>query len=639
MSRFIDCINIKNYRGFKEEQIMELSENGHITFLIGCNNTGKSLITRLLSMLPKKLKKINKCYEISEINDTDFHMFNTDENIELKFIVNKEYITNNEEIFGDNDEYATWINKFDKIILNIYFYKMEDKFEMDLKISENVQCTQYDNDLTDKYEIEINDLVRMSELIYLEVVKNILVFDSIRSFDRIGYKNRISGSEIIEWLSDNKDYAKKQRSKQKVLEWIKERFNLDAPLSVEPSVDKKELNFVFDGQLKLNSSEVGTGYTMLYILLMEICRQSKKIIVIDEVESHLQPGIIIALMDIIQEQSDTQFIISTHAPTVIGASRENDYLYKFLKTKSICEFEGFFRSNNDGSKSAKILREVYNDLGVIPANILLSNCIIWVEGPSEIFWIRAWLREYLNFLKENGTNLVLVEGLHYSILMTGGSNISHLSFEEGEKKIDSIEENEMLRVLRVNPNPFVIIDSDDMKIGSRKYNRTVRIAKEINSQNILNNQMYSDERFKDKIFDNENKVVGNLYEIPNFWIMKCKELENYCHPDIIKRFYTGRASTPASKITGIDRCTNWDVFSTSEGAGRILTTRGVANIEKASGTIKHKDELARFVYNNLKLDHFKDDVDGIEKVNIDMLKDLKYNLDKLITYIRFINNI
>lgn len=639
MNRFVDCIYIKNYRGFKEEQIMELSENGHITFLIGCNNTGKSLITRLLSMLPKELKKNNKCYEIMEINDTDFHMFNTGEDIELKFIINKSCIMNSVDIFGNRDEYATWINKFDKIVLNIYFSKTEDSFKMELAISEDIQTTKYDNLLTSKYEIDANDLISISEILYSEIVKNILVFDSIRSFDRIGYKNRISGNEIIEWLIDNKDYAKKQTSKQDVLTWIRDKFNLDVPLSVEPSIDRKELNFVFDGQLKLNSSEVGTGYTMLYILLMEISRNSKKIIVIDEIESHLQPGIIRALMDIIQEQSNTQFIISTHAPTVISSSRENDYLYKFIKTKSECKFEGFFRNNNDGSKSAKILREVYNDLGVLPANVLLSNCIIWVEGPSEIFWIRAWLREYLHFIKENGTNLTLVEGLHYSILMTGGSNISHLSFEEGEKNIDSIEEEEMLRVLRVNPNPFVIIDSDNMKVGSEKYNRTVRIGKEINSQNRLNSKMYIDERFKDKIFHNDNDVATNLNDIPNFWIMEGKELENYCHPDIIKQFYTRRCSAPASKITGVDTCINWDVFSTTQGTGRILTDRGVTNIEKPSGTIKHKDELARFVYNNLKVDHFRDDVDGMEKVNADMLKDLKSNLHKLIKYITYINNI
>lgn len=639
MNKFIDCIYIKNYRGFKEEQIMELSENGHITFLIGCNNTGKSLITRLLSMLPKELKKINQCYEITEINDTDFHMFNTSEDIELKFIINKSYIMSNVIIFGNRDEYATWINKFDKIVLNIYFSKTEDSFKMELAISEDFQTTKYDNPLTSKYDIDVNDLISISEILYFEIVKNVLVFDSIRSFDRIGYKNRISGNEIIEWLTDSKDYAKKQMSKQDVLTWIRDRFNLDVPLSVEPSMDKKELNFVFDGQLKLNSSEVGTGYTMLYILLMEISRNSKRIIVIDEIESHLQPGIIRALMDIIQEQSDTQFIISTHAPTVISASRESDYLYKFIKTKSACKFEGFFRNYNDGSKSAKILREVYNDLGVIPANILLSNCIIWVEGPSEVFWIRAWLREYLNFIKEDGTNLTLVEGLHYSILMTGGSNISHLSFKESEEKIDSIEEEEMLRVLRVNPNPFVIIDSDNMKVGTGKYNRTVRIAKEINCQNLLNSQMYSDEKFKDKIFHNDEDVGKNLNSIPNFWIMKGKELENYCHPDIIKSFYTGRASASASKITGVDKCTNWDVFSTTQGVGGTLSDRGVTNVDKPSGTIRHKDELARFVYNNLKADHFRDKVDGMEKANADMLKDLKSNLDKLIAYIRCINNI
>ena len=38
-----------------------------------------------------------------------------------------------------------------------------------------------------------------------------------------------------------------------------------------------------------------------------------------------------------------------------------------------------------------------------------------------------------------------------SILMTGGSNIAHYGFQEGEVPVDLIEEEELLKVLKLIP--------------------------------------------------------------------------------------------------------------------------------------------------------------------------------------------
>ena len=110
-----------------------------------------------------------------------------------------------------------------------------------------------------------------------------------------------------------------------------------------------------------------------------------------------------------------------------------------------------------------------NDLGVIPGDALLCNVVVWVEGPSEMFWIRSWLKHYLPLYKKNHKVGNLIEGLHYTILMTGGSNISHLSFNEDEIPIEHIEEDNLLKVLKVNPNPFVIVDSDNASHTSKNF--------------------------------------------------------------------------------------------------------------------------------------------------------------------------
>ncbi|MCU5720802.1 hypothetical protein OCB01_09950 [Bacillus cereus] len=216
--------------------------------------------------------------------------------------------------------------------------------------------------------------------------------------------------------------------------------------------------------------------------------------------------------------------------------------------------------------------------------------------------------------------------------MTGGSNISHLSFDEDEIPLEQIEEDNLLKVLKVNPNPFVIVDSDNASHTSKKFLRLIRIATELNKINLLN------EKFKETHIA-EEITKDNYFEVTNLWVLKGKELENYCHPQLLKDFYTGRAAYSASKIKGAQDCVKWDVFSNSQGTGEILKSRGITNISKASGTIIHKNELARFVFNNFNESHFHEKPKGILSPNKGMLEDLKFNLDKMLGYIFEINDI
>ena len=65
--------------------------------------------------------------------------------------------------------------------------------------------------------------------------------------------------------------------RQKVRVWLKNFFNLDEPVSVKADKETKRLIFTFD-DMEFSSDEVGTGYTMLYILLAEIVRNKKNLL-------------------------------------------------------------------------------------------------------------------------------------------------------------------------------------------------------------------------------------------------------------------------------------------------------------------------------------------------------------------------
>ncbi|PFS47132.1 ATP-dependent nuclease [Bacillus cereus] len=635
MSKIINDIFLTNYRGFKEECKLSLTEANNITFLVGPNNSGKSLITRVFSVFKHTLEPQQKNYfSVKDFRDNDYFLLNIEEPVQIKLSINIEAFQDRKEI-----EFIK-LKRVQSINLCIEIRKLQENFYGCVFISreedrthcynEEKKCFEFlpGNKLSEDLGMDKNQTEEFCKMLYSEIQNRILVFDSIRSFDREQSDFYRNGSELIEWLTENKHVAQITRARKTVRKWLRECFNLDDPSAVKVDSQKKQLIFTFE-DLELSSSEIGTGYTMLYILLMEIVRNNKDLVIIDEIESHLQPGLIRVLIKIIRNHGNSQYLIATHSATVMESASENDILYRFNKKDGICTFQNFFRNAPEGMK---MFREVCNELGVIPGDALLCNVVIWVEGPSEVFWMRTWLKNYFEiYKKDKRIKRNLIEGLHYTILMTGGSNISHYSFEEKETPLEMIEEDHMLKVLKVNPNPFVMIDSDAADKSSAKYKRMMRIANELNEVNKLHPK-FSHSAYKEVIEE-------NLFNISNLWLLKGRELENYAHPQLIKDFYTNRAEHPKSKITGAKECSNWDVFDSKYGSGKILEGRGITNIAAKSGTIAQKNDFSRFIFHNFKPIHFELKPNGIEQPNEEMIKDLTGNLDKLISYILAVNEI
>jgi putative ATP-dependent endonuclease of OLD family len=89
---------------------------------------------------------------------------------------------------------------------------------------------------------------------------------------------------------------------------------------------------------------------------------------------------------------------------------------------------------------------ILEDLDVRASDLLQANAVIWVEGPSD--------RTYVNHFISLWTDGVLREGLHYQCVFYGGSLRAHLS------ATDPDEADTYLKVLRVNRNAAILMDSD-----------------------------------------------------------------------------------------------------------------------------------------------------------------------------------
>lgn len=268
----------------------------------------------------------------------------------------------------------------------------------------------------------------------------------------------LSGKSLIELLAsyqhpeDGRDH---ERVKFDHIEkFVRKLLHLpEATLEVTHSKDKIMLT---NNGLRLPLASYGTGVHELVILVTAVLSIENAICCIEEPEIHLHPRLQREFIDFISSETANQYLISTHSPTFINALNSNDNLQVFH-----LQLENGATIGGPISKDSESLTALH-DLGMKASDILQSNCILWVEGPSDRIYLKRWIE-----LLAPG----LVEGRDYSVMFYGGRLLSHISADR-EKVPD-----EFLHILAINQNAVVVMDSDCKQEGDN-INETKRRVKE-----------------------------------------------------------------------------------------------------------------------------------------------------------------
>lgn len=253
-----------------------------------------------------------------------------------------------------------------------------------------------------------------------------------------------------------------------------------------------------NGKIALSNS--GSGLRTILLVLIKLFLEpkangfgkQKNIYIFEELENNLHPAIQRNLFNYLFEwikNHDDIIFLTTHSNIPLNMSYGNSdvsitHLKKDLKTgELITEIGGSFLNNND----------ILNDLGVKASDILQSNSIIWVEGPSDRVYINKWIE-----LESKGA---LKENIHYQIIFYGGRLLSQLSGDIDE------DVNNLIQLFRANRNSIIVMDSDRTSKG-KKINKTKQRIKEE--------------------FEKQNSIA---------WITKGKEIENYLSKSTLKKAY------------------------------------------------------------------------------------------------------
>ena len=557
MSR-LQSLKIKNYKHIGDSYIgFDKLEN--LNILVGQNNIGKSTLLQSIEMIISE-NPINR----DILSETT---------IEFAFCPNENEIKNvfNENSFGGmiNSNHFAFGKKYIGRYMSFEYKPRRAIGEEQIKLS-NIAGTS-------KEEFDINTRIeKFTELAHYFIFNHIRTLNVIKlSADRNLLPELQNGDRTISEDGSGatnllRQYLNVANLPNEIVEHdilealnqiMKPESHFDRIMCQEiesnkDSNSKWEILLVNENG-KISISNSGSGLRTILLVLIKLFLETREysryssepilnstVFIFEELENNLHPEIQRNLFEFLYQwvqKYNSQIFLTTHSTVPINmfSGRDNVTLTHIKKEDN--------RITTNSALSFIENKDILMNLGVRASDILQSNAVIWVEGPSDRIYINKWIELY-----SKGT---LKENIHYQILFYGGRLLSHLT-----GKVD--ESNELIQLFRANLHSIIVIDSDKTDSKKRINQTKLRIKKE-----FMQNQA----------------IV---------WITQGKEIENYLSRNIFNKVY--KVNKQIGQYEKIDDFLNEN--SRKKNIGKYYVTN------KASESISIAKEMTREDINILDLE-------------------------------------
>lgn len=500
---------------FKSYDRFEIDMNHNINVLIGRNNSGKSSIIDVL----------NICNDIHLLENAIYNRTKIDLEINLEeqdLVVAFNKMSSEGSIGRERWEYAeNFIGKNILVELNIErsFSDRSIKFNNVLSknndfYSEEVGISGSWNRLCKNIKNPINE----RKIIKLAAERDIYIEEDCEDSIDCDVNGRGATNMIHKFINssslDSKKVEVELLNALNVIMWPDSEFTDIVVQQVKENNKIFWEIFLEENNIRIPLSKCGSGLKTIILVLIKLLLiptisnidESKIIYAFEELENnlhpHLQRNLFNFIIDWVEEKGSTLFI-TTHSNVAINifANLDSAQLIHVSKQNGISRAESININKN----------HILNDLGNLASDILQSNGIIWVEGPSDRMYINKWIE----IISEGK----LKEHIHYQIMFYGGRLLSHLSLADRDD--ENCENDDLINLMLMNRNSIVVIDSDKRN-PDKEINATKKRLKE------------------------ECKKYDSIC-----WITEGKEIENYVPKSVIDEVFSLESNTEFGKYMTI----------------------------------------------------------------------------------------
>ncbi len=417
MAVFLTGYGNKNFRSFGDNGVL-LSDLTDINVIIGENNGGKTNVLRTL-----EIWEASRRGSPISIQATDYYENDTANRIEFEFVVPREMLETLDPLLSEDNS-----RPFVKFVLAGENYTVIDSFVRHADpealreyCNGHIHSSSSDND-TNIQSVEGQPGFRelLNRVPQIHYLKEKRVQATPKNFrDRL--------SPIWSHGAANRTMVP---IKKALRDFIEEGF--ESKIEVQFEQDGESFTIEMNDEL-VTFESLGSGFQQVFDVALTIASVRDSVILIDEPELNMHPNLLRRLMKLIFVNNSNQYIICTHSNVLLDATYE----------KTIYQMKGGKFSTLEKCDTLESTRELLNDLGVKASDILQTNGIVWVEGPSDRTYINHWLK-----LQETQAQ----EGLDYTFQYYGGKLLAHYTVDD--------DITDFVNILDISRNAFIVMDSD-----------------------------------------------------------------------------------------------------------------------------------------------------------------------------------